>query len=629
MHGLIGSPSGSQDMVPWTEADNTGLRRPSTVMLDDSFAGGLRRDDSGHVLRRNEWSFIREREHVSLPPRKLNDNPRHCDVWRCSQIGQIRVERATLTPSDPNKPSQQRLNAEHDVDPDSANTLGGPTTIVHRHSRALAFSIYRHYSPRNYRSGGARNSMATVNTRTANSRETRTPVMSTHVTILLSTKRVQGQLTVMKSTTRLARRDTRRESNFSHPRRAPQDSTRSASSLQQEPPTPRHIVDWSGLEELDSQTSNIRGTTPSDIPGSSLDLLGIKTFASSASTSQSVSSTTHHMSPLESSSISERQLSLHDEAEEDSDNKFVNPVSGASHPEAFATFGKRMIEAKRRSHWIQRFIGPPGGSTPRTVASDLDPTNPPWMALVPRSMKKGRSFDNLRLTRSEVGAGVGSKGKGKGKDRDMLSQVPDDSLYMLLPLWPHETDAASAVDEQGQQTPRVQEQNMYLLVYYVPFDERGEDNPAKKPSRSRLQKREQERQIDIRHGFKVIGQLVTHSDLNGSGIRLPVRGLSVTGPLAEAELAIPPASLRDMYPDSFVIGACMDGSGTTIEFFPEGLEKLGLCVPRTEPVRLDIDPAEPVLEQPLTAIGRAAVEVAWLGCMALMTFDGPQSQGPA
>jgi hypothetical protein len=50
------------------------------------------------TLRRNEWSFIRERKRVSFPPREQNGNPKHWDVWRCSQIGQIRIERATLRP---------------------------------------------------------------------------------------------------------------------------------------------------------------------------------------------------------------------------------------------------------------------------------------------------------------------------------------------------------------------------------------------------------------------------------------------------------------------------------------------------------------------------------------------------
>jgi hypothetical protein len=242
--------------------------------------------------------------------------------------------------------------------------------------------------------------------------------------------------------------------------------------------------------------------------------------------------------------------------------------------------------------------------------------------------------------------GIGRKGKGKNKD--MLTQVPDDSLYMLLPLWPHETDPASAARERRQRTQRVldQEQNLYLLVYYVPFDKRGEGKTAKQRSQSRSRRGERERQqqqqqhptpqFDVCRGFKVIGRLIAHADLNGAGIRLPVRGLSVTGPLAEAELGIPPASLRDVHSDDFVLGACLDRSGA-IEFFPEGLEKLGLCVPRTEPpVQLHTHPGmqtaeteeEDVVLQPLTAIGRAAVEIAWLGCMALMTFYG-QAQSPA
>ena len=184
---------------------------------------------------------------------------------------------------------------------------------------------------------------------------------------------------------------------------------------------------------------------------------------------------------------------------------------------------------------------------------------------------------------------------------------------------------------------------MYLLVYYVPFDPKLDEssNPGKKRSRSRPRKGEQDwhpaPQFDSRRGFKVTGRLIAHSDLNGSGIRLPVRGLSVTGPLAEAELGIPSAALRVVHRGDWVIGACLDRNGT-IEFFPFGLEKLGLCVRRiesvvqthTHPGMQTSDPEEEeVVPLPLTAIGRAVVEIAWLGCMALTTFYGTQSQGHA
>ena len=95
-----GSPNDSPnrlDVAPWT--DIMGPRRPSTVTLDDShsFARGLRHVGP-NLLRRNEWSFIRNPERVSFPSREPNSSRRYWDVWRCSQIGQIRVERVTFPP---------------------------------------------------------------------------------------------------------------------------------------------------------------------------------------------------------------------------------------------------------------------------------------------------------------------------------------------------------------------------------------------------------------------------------------------------------------------------------------------------------------------------------------------------
>lgn len=102
VQGLIGLPSATPNMLdvaPWADADEiTGVRRPSTWTLDDSFAGGLRRLDPDYAERRNEWSFIRERDQVVLPSRDPDGGPRTWDVWRCAQIGKIRLERAILSP---------------------------------------------------------------------------------------------------------------------------------------------------------------------------------------------------------------------------------------------------------------------------------------------------------------------------------------------------------------------------------------------------------------------------------------------------------------------------------------------------------------------------------------------------
>jgi hypothetical protein len=578
-----------------------------------------------------------------------------------------------LLAAEPDKPNQQRLNAEHDIDPDSANTLGGPTTVVHRHSKALAFSIYRHYNLRNSRTVGTRNSTSTT-TRTRSSTESRGAfVMPTHDGILLATKRVQEHFTFTKSTSRLDTHgllpdeggDSRRDLNHPHSRRTPQD--RSTNPFHRDSPTSRQIVDLSRFEDLESQATVLRRIPSTRTVESSVDLSGTTAFASPSSRSKNTSSASSVATTSASSSISEQQLGPRDEAELDSDGdgEFASLAPRTSHAEAFATLDNFAIDqlksgqvptmATRRSHgnWIQRIIGPPS-STPRIHSSNLAPINPPWMTLVSRSMQEEQdraiqglrsSFKDVGLvpsTRSHRGAGIGRKGMGKNKD--MLTQVPDDSLYMLLPLWPHDTDPASAARERRQRSTRGvdHEQNLYLLVYYVPFDKRSEGKPTKKRSHSRSHKGDRERHhptplFDVRLGFKVVGRLIAHSDLNGSGIRLPVRGLSVTGSLADAELGIPSASLRDVHSDDFIIGACLDRSGT-IEFVPEGLEKLGLCVSRTEPpVKLHTHPgmqtADPVEEevvpQQLTAIGRAAIEVAWLGCMALTTFYGPQSKNRA
>ena len=504
----------------------------------------------------------------------------------------------------------------------------------------------------------------TASTRTQRSGEGRnTLVMPAHDGILLATKRVQVQFTYTKSTSRLDshgllpedsdnRRSNRRDPHSARSHPTSQDSL--GNSPNREAYGPRPIVDLSRLEELDSQTASLRRSRSTRTTTSSLELSGSTTFGYSAPTSPPMISSV--------SSLSERQLSPHDEAEEDSEGESANPIPRTSHAEAFATLDSFAIDqikheqvptpVTRRSHgnWIQRFIGPPSGSASRSLSSSLAPINPPWMTLVPRSMQEEQdraiqglksSFKDVGLVPSRPKGGAGIGRKGKGKNKDMLTQVPDDSLYMLLPLWPHETDPASAARERRQRPARGldREQNLYLLVYYVPFDKHGEGNAVKKRSRSRKGDHESHYPtplFDTQCGFKVVGRLIAHSDLNGSGVRLPVRGLAVTGSFAEAEQGIPPAALRDVHSDDFVIGACLDRSGT-IEFVPEGLEKLGLCEPRRGPLlQLHTHPAmqtaepskeeEEIVSQPLTAIGRAAVEVVWLGCTALTTFYGPQSQ---
>ncbi|KIY50146.1 hypothetical protein FISHEDRAFT_24924, partial [Fistulina hepatica ATCC 64428] len=128
--------------------------------------------------------------------------------------------------------------------------------------------------------------------------------------------------------------------------------------------------------------------------------------------------------------------------------------------------------------------------------------------------------------------------------------------------------------------------------------------------------------------FHVTARLVHHSELQGTGMRIPDEGITVCGPISEA-LSSMPQELRTSELDSartedWIIGVCHSRE-TGIEFYPDGLQKVGLC-------RLEDDPEAPMPPYPedyeppppsfrLTPVGRAVLEMAWLGCIALTSFQ--------
>ncbi|KAI0032255.1 hypothetical protein K488DRAFT_50342 [Vararia minispora EC-137] len=124
--------------------------------------------------------------------------------------------------------------------------------------------------------------------------------------------------------------------------------------------------------------------------------------------------------------------------------------------------------------------------------------------------------------------------------------------------------------------------------------------------------------------FRANARLMSYDDLNGSNVRLPVFGLSVTGPLSEAVESIPESELRTMNSDDYIIALCGKREMGGIEFIPYGLESLGLCQTRAfrPPPGLQTDMYPTEGEAPvLTAIGRAVVEMVWLACLSLTSFE--------
>ncbi|KAI0058701.1 hypothetical protein BV25DRAFT_1890732 [Artomyces pyxidatus] len=662
------------EVAPWASGEDLPGRRPSTITLsgDDTFTGQLKSIDADYHLRRQEWSVRKVR---SAAPAHLNPvpgvRPKTYDIWACPQIGQLKVDRTADTDSsaDTAKPPQQRLNVSHIPDPNaSGNKYGGPASIIHKHSKAVAFSIFRSYGLLDHRPGGAQRSQAGQGGH---------GTLPTSNSFLLATKRVQQHYTSTKTTKLLSTHGLLEEekqegSQTSQGGEASQSSKRTERQLVPSRPSVAHegarrILDASQIAEIEQETSADSQAASSRSVTSSLDLSRPSGSFMSHATSTIVSQSTSTYRPSSAgSSVGATPRTSHDASEDpsqsDSDSDESARQVRTSHAEAFATLDPVSLEQYRARYptapdspqsvtgWFRRRMKGPS-TTSRSPQANISPINPPWITLAPRLKQEEQdrviqvlssSFKDVGLLpsfRKKGGAGIGRT--GQSKNGDVLTHIPDDSLYMLLPLWPRETDPASAMNHPADHLlPPQADQRLYLLVYYMPFEDRdqprgglvGDNTAGKKRSRSNPRKIESgapQRSVVLK-AFRVIARLVAHADFSGSGVRLPSRGLSVTGPMEEAMRGIPSAALRDVHQDDYVIGVCLNRDAG-VEFVPEGLDKLGLCEPRMEvaggplshPAMQTREISEEEVEpQPLTAIGRAAVEMAWLGCMAVTTFHG-------
>ncbi|TFK70612.1 hypothetical protein BDN72DRAFT_856799 [Pluteus cervinus] len=494
---------------------------------------------------------------------------------------------------------------------------------------------------------------------------------------------------------------------------------------------------------------------------------------------------------------------------DDDDDSDVPPPTRTPHSETYGTMDPASLEQRRandRSHSdpdnafpnkiVALFRGKAGHTNPPAPSNARFDAHyePPWLVLASRSKQEQqqRVVDNLNSSFKDVGLlpsthrdkSKTAKRKPKPEGRqsstvpgaiqpvDIFEEVPGDSLYMLLPLWPGDTDPTHEKKlPAGYVRPRIAcEDRQYLLVYYVPQGDADEprsvgaitdghesgggrgrkeggsgskkkskDSPThsgETPSKREKEKDRKEKDRDPRdrgqHGhrrgddrsilltsFHISARLVSYRDLQGYGVRVPDEGLTVTGKLESAFDEMPQAirernrdkektssmvtpagiggglpflsSLSPSYSPSsstnfgtvsapatslssssttalaqsrlveqmdYVVGVC-HSRDAGIEFFPEGLVKMGLCLvtPPTKEIIANAQaaaqaekelalggmnseardaigplngpglseaeafvPPEPVVS--LTQIGRAVVEMAWLGGMALTSF-GP------
>jgi len=337
-----------------------------------------------------------------------------------------------------------------------------------------------------------------------------------------------------------------------------------------------------------------------------------------------------------------------DENDEDYFDGYHVPVQKRSHAEIYASLtpihheqARSLIRSSHSSFVgnsrgrftkiFPRKGGSPSDWLPNAPSTSLAPSPVPWMLTNNSNSQEGQIvMTNLNDNFGAVGLVPPrpshqrqvNKMKGKGSD-GLILPVPDDSVYMLLPLFAGETDSDFQPEDMAQYEVPL-ELRKYLLVYYVPFDKKMEKSGGKRveqPLISQSASLRGKNKTVFLHSFRVSAHLMSYQDFKGSGIRLPATGLSITGPLTHAQ---PPDIEPELHRDPIAIAQCSKRDNG-IEFLPEGLHKLGLCDAEqveqmVDPDDFDDDDEKVEYKFELNALGRAVVEMAWVGAMAVTSF---------
>lgn len=328
------------------------------------------------------------------------------------------------------------------------------------------------------------------------------------------------------------------------------------------------------------------------------------------------------------------------------------------HRETYAALPPEVFESAHQEHpshglfhWARSKDGDRGGHRANPYLETS--YKPPWPVTQPRHNLETpkRIVDDLNTSFQDVGLlpalneikGNNSQQRRKREHQsksnkrlvdknqmDIFEEVPDDALYMLLPLWPGETDSNSTRKHPYSPNPIPTHSRHYLLIYYKapppPVLPQEESSKTKSSEKKRLRDLPAPSGDSVHENaiflntFHITARVVSYRDLQGSGVRIPDTGLAVSGPLLDAYDQLPTSFPQDKY----VIGVCHTRE-SGVEFVPEGFEKMGLTRnipnPRAGEFAEDDDAGSFDTLTILTPIGRAVMEMAWLGGMALTSFN--------
>jgi hypothetical protein len=315
--------------------------------------------------------------------------------------------------------------------------------------------------------------------------------------------------------------------------------------------------------------------------------------------------------------------------------------SRTPHSETYSSLAPNAIDQyfqeAQSSHQGSRLLGRVLSSRP----AHGQPTanfNPPWMTLNPRMHQEQQKNTIHNLQRSFIDVGlVATKDSAKDSGRrqslqhdrrsspattEVFDAIDAESLFMVLPLWPGETDQHSRNKDMTPAPDVPVPERLYLLVVYKVNPHRSGKVNAPQPSKSKKKvtssksstgsdSREDERHVHILlSAFTINARVVTHADLSGSFIRVPEKGISVCGPMKDAIRSAPKRNATVL---GFQMVANCASREKGIEFDMSGMDALGLCG------STDAASNGESLTLP-TPIGRAVMEMAWIGGMALTSF---------
>ncbi|KAG6911150.1 hypothetical protein DXG01_003890 [Tephrocybe rancida] len=729
------SVGGARWLLSWTR----DTRRPSAATVSsyggDTFGKAIRDwDGPSYQAQRRDWSFKKEKGEDPEPPTisggksssagilsprgsmttegsptsssvthvddKTVDKekgfastvwkgmrPNTLEFWSNDRVGRFRVDRRAQRATDESKGPQQRLLI-HPVKYPNGGGLppDGPPVTIHKHSKAVAFSISRHYRiPRrrgDIRPTSSRPTDSTLSTLTAG--PTLHPLPATKrgsSMILLAPRRVQEAYTSTNTTRKLEAHGLLDDPAAGHSQEATDEKRRRYREREMQKRAQRdrkELEQKTGVVEVkgkgkahqqgkdDIDVSNASGSlvhTLSPPPTSAPSMHTYPPGFASSSTALVIreANVPEHPISRNSSRHLRRRRRVRDPLEDDIDGEDDEdenaPPTRTPHSEAFGTMDASLIEQLRQERFHNgdsergglwnRLVGRANHSVTGSPAQLHAPFVPPWLALQPRNKQESHQgvIDKLDTSFKDVGLlpsnystarhGVPTSQRQKKiasshSNDDPFKQIPDDCLYMLLPLWPGDTDTRSEVLSASFVRPIIHNgQRQYLLVYYKPppEDEVKKAERSKKRSRSSptssydSNTKRDDRAAILLTAFHITARLVPYQKLQGTGVRVPDEGLTVTGPLETAFAHMPPlADVSENYYE-YILGIC-HSRDVGIEFYPDGLVKMGLCEQSQVIITVPASEEDPFPEPEvtLTPIGRAVLEMVWSGALALTSF---------